>query len=189
MTSAQCQQTAEDSFDKGTVLSNQGKYDDAIKAFDKAIELDPQNETAWKTEGEIFHQNGKYNEAVQAYDKAIEIEPGDFGAWHNKGVDLDLLGKTNESKAALAKSGELLETYSHLVGISFLLAGKYNEALQAFDNDTKLANADEIVWYGKGLALDGMSKQNEAIKAYDKAIEIEPYFAEAWANMGFDKVL
>ena len=33
MTSAQCQQTAEDWFNKGNVLSDQGKYDEAIKAY------------------------------------------------------------------------------------------------------------------------------------------------------------
>lgn len=38
-TLAQCQQTAEDWVDKGTVLVQQGKYDEAIQAFDKAIEI------------------------------------------------------------------------------------------------------------------------------------------------------
>ena len=40
MTSAQCQQTAEDWFNKGNTLYDQGKYDEAIKAYDEAIRLD-----------------------------------------------------------------------------------------------------------------------------------------------------
>jgi tetratricopeptide (TPR) repeat protein len=38
---AQCQQTAEDWFNKGNALDFQGKYDEAIKAFDEAIRLNP----------------------------------------------------------------------------------------------------------------------------------------------------
>jgi tetratricopeptide (TPR) repeat protein len=41
MTSAQGQPTARDWFNKGVALDNQGKYDDAIKAYDEAIRLDP----------------------------------------------------------------------------------------------------------------------------------------------------
>jgi tetratricopeptide (TPR) repeat protein len=37
MTSAQCQQTAEDWLNKGVALASQGKYDEAIKAYDEAI--------------------------------------------------------------------------------------------------------------------------------------------------------
>jgi tetratricopeptide (TPR) repeat protein len=41
--SVQCQQTAGDWFDKGTILGFQGRYDEAIKAFDEAIRLDPKD--------------------------------------------------------------------------------------------------------------------------------------------------
>ena len=39
MTSAQCQQTAEDWNKNGVSLADQDKFDDALKAFDKAIRL------------------------------------------------------------------------------------------------------------------------------------------------------
>jgi len=37
--SAQCQQTAEDWVKKGNAFQSQGKYDEAIKAYDEAIRL------------------------------------------------------------------------------------------------------------------------------------------------------
>jgi tetratricopeptide (TPR) repeat protein len=40
MTSAQCQQTAEDWYNKGVTLDIQGKHDEAIKAYDAAISLE-----------------------------------------------------------------------------------------------------------------------------------------------------
>ena len=41
MTSAQCQQTAEDWYNKGNASFMQVKYNESIQCFDKAIKLDP----------------------------------------------------------------------------------------------------------------------------------------------------
>jgi tetratricopeptide (TPR) repeat protein len=73
MTSAQCQQTAEDWFNKGNALNSQGKYDDAIKAFDEAIRLDPNLAQAWFGKGLILQSLGRNNEANEALTKAKEL--------------------------------------------------------------------------------------------------------------------
>jgi len=49
--SASGQQTAEDWFNKGIALYLQNKYDEAIQAFDKAVEIDPQLAEAWNNKG------------------------------------------------------------------------------------------------------------------------------------------
>ena len=72
---AQCQQTAENWFDKGTALSNQGKYDEAIKAYDAAIKLDPNYAAAWNDRGIALDESGKYEEAIQAYNQTTSAHP------------------------------------------------------------------------------------------------------------------
>lgn len=49
--SATGQQIADEWNDKGIALGYQGKYDDAIAAFDKAIEIDPKHANAWIIKG------------------------------------------------------------------------------------------------------------------------------------------
>ena len=34
---------------------------------------------------------------------------------------------------------------------------------------------DSMAWEGQGLALDSLNKHDEAIKAYERAIEINPH--------------
>jgi tetratricopeptide (TPR) repeat protein len=53
------------------------KSDEAIKAFDKAIEINPQNSKAWNNKGLLLSNLNKSDEAIKAFDKAIEINPQD----------------------------------------------------------------------------------------------------------------
>ena len=62
-------------FIKGIALGNQGNYDEAIEAFDKAIELDPKWAMPWRDKGNALRKLGKPDEAIQALDKAIELNP------------------------------------------------------------------------------------------------------------------
>ncbi len=67
---------------------NLDKLDEAIKAFDKAIEIDAQYTYAWYNKGHVLELLDKFDEAIKAFDKAIEINPQYAKAWYNKGVAL-----------------------------------------------------------------------------------------------------
>ena len=58
-------------------LSRSGNYDESIKAYDKAIEINPQNSIAWDGKGDALLNSKKYEEAIKAFDKALEINPQD----------------------------------------------------------------------------------------------------------------
>ena len=51
------------------------QFDDAIKALDRAIELDPLRGGFWNEKGVILEQQGKFDEAKKCFDKAIETNP------------------------------------------------------------------------------------------------------------------
>lgn len=69
---------------KGMELYNQGKYGEAIRYYDKALEKDARYYKAWNNKGIAFHKQGKIKEAVKCYDKALEINPGYTESLYNK---------------------------------------------------------------------------------------------------------
>lgn len=58
---------------RGVALYNQGKYAEAIQAFEKAIALNPNNAAAWNNKGNVLINLGKYDEGIQALDKAKSL--------------------------------------------------------------------------------------------------------------------
>jgi Tetratricopeptide repeat. len=59
---------------KGGALNGQGKYDEAIKACDEAIRLDPNISEAWYNKGIALKALGRTAEADAAFAKAKELE-------------------------------------------------------------------------------------------------------------------
>lgn len=57
---------------KAQVFVNQGRYDEAISAFDEAIRLDPRNALVWNNKGNALKAIGKTTEANAAFDNANE---------------------------------------------------------------------------------------------------------------------
>jgi len=92
---------------KGLALYFLGKYEEAIKCYDKAIEIDPNDADVWNNKGDSMDSLGKYEEAITSYDKAIEIDPNDADVWNNKGDSMDSLGNNDEAKKCYDKSKEL----------------------------------------------------------------------------------
>ncbi len=57
---------------KGQALVQFGKPDEAIKVYNKAIEIDPPTSVSWFYKGNVLRDLGKYDEAQKAYDKAFK---------------------------------------------------------------------------------------------------------------------
>ena len=77
--------------DKGTVLRDQGKYDQALQAYEKSIELDPKIAYPWNGKGTVFHDQKRYYDAIKCYDKAIELNPQFEAAKNNREIALKRL--------------------------------------------------------------------------------------------------
>ena len=80
---------------------------EAIKAPDKAIEIDPQNDEAWSNKGNSLHKLGKLSEAIKSFDKAIEINPQNPTPWYNKGNTLNELNEPIEAIKSFDKAVEI----------------------------------------------------------------------------------
>ncbi len=93
-------------------LHDLGKYQEAIKCYDKVIELEPDDYAAYYNKGLALHDLGKYKEAIDCYDKAIEIKLDYANAYQNKGISLYCAGDESEAIKCWDKVAEYDEAQS-----------------------------------------------------------------------------
>ena len=62
-------------YQRGVVLQNDGRYDEAAAAFREAIATSPSAITAYADLGDVELSRGRFDEAVQAYRQLIAVYP------------------------------------------------------------------------------------------------------------------
>ena len=149
-------QTAEEWVKRGKEAKDDWDHDEAIKCFEKAIELYPDYAEAYFELGEIYAYWYEQDEkAIKYYDKAAELNPDYVFAFYTLGI---IYADRDE---------------------------QYEKAIKCFEKVIKL-NPDYAKAYNNmGLAYAEWDEQyDEAIKCFEKAIELEPDFADAYHNLG-----
>ncbi|NJM74088.1 MAG: tetratricopeptide repeat protein [Scytonema sp. RU_4_4] len=85
----------------GLALSAQGKPDQAIASYRKALQIDPNHANAHNNLGNALSAQGKLEDAIASYRKALQIDPNFAGAHCALGFALSNQGKLDEAIAEL----------------------------------------------------------------------------------------
>jgi tetratricopeptide (TPR) repeat protein len=191
ITSAQCQQTAEDWFNKGKDLDNQGKYADAIDAYHEAIIINPELggvrdflEAASVKYGEILLDDGNEVQAVASCNEAIKINPDNENAWlckarairsspYNFGVD-DAYEMADKAYGEVIRiNPDNADAWYERAHVLWTLE-KEDKSAKAYDEVIRINPQHDKAWNAKGEAHDRRGEYDEAVKAFDEAIRLEP---------------
>ena len=58
------------------------------------------------------------------------------------------------------------------------------EALEAYEKASSARAGDPRLWYKKGVALTMLRRFEESLVCYDRAIQLDPAYTDAWFNKG-----
>ncbi|MCP4228952.1 MAG: tetratricopeptide repeat protein, partial [bacterium] len=166
---------AEEWYDKGIDYVGEHEDEEAIKCFDKALELDPEYEDALRYKGYTLDDLGKYSEAIECYDKALEIDRGNTDLWKSKGFSYKSQGKYAEAIECFDKILEIDPEAIWAIGLTasvFEDQGKYTEAIVYYDKVLEVEQRDEEIWYNVGRCHSLLGDKEKAITNLEKAVEL-----------------
>jgi tetratricopeptide (TPR) repeat protein len=98
--------SAWDAFETGIQLYREGKADESIAAFSKAIEANPKA-IYYFHRGRSYRQIQHYQEALTDLTTAIEMDSTFAGAYFQRGMTFNKLGKKKKGQADIQKAAEL----------------------------------------------------------------------------------
>ena len=154
----------------GQALYRMGERLEAVKNFDRAIEIDANFADAHGNRANILADVGMPEEALKSFDRALALNPASTADWINRGAVLQGLGRLDEAIAsydkAIARQANFPEAYVNR-----------GNALK------EMGHADVA------LGQDAAAHFDAAEAAYSKAAELNARFAEAPAARGLLRLL
>lgn len=81
----------------GIALISENRYEEAIKYYDKILEINPNDEKALLNKGSVLIELDRIEEAIKYYERVIEINPNNVKALASKGIALAHLQEYNDA--------------------------------------------------------------------------------------------
>ena len=139
------------------------KYEEAIDNFDKAIDLNPNDDRYFYIRGLCYDELKKYEEAIDNFDKAIDLNPNDDRYFYFRGLCYYELDENEKAIQAFDASIEILSD----VGDYF-----YYRAKAKLDS-TEIYKINEIIEdLNKAVSLLDDSSFKEVV-LFDRALQFK----------------
>lgn len=172
--------------------ANAELYDEAIYHYQKAIDLNPDNEwtsIVCQALGALYAEiNGNTEAAIATYQAGLILDPNNYDLYISLGdiymaeYDLDKAVKTYCD--AINLNPEEYKGYSK-VGIALWEKDYIEEALVAYHKAVELKPDNEFAQNNLGiLYLDGLMDAEEALEYFEEAISLNPNYTLAYFNAG-----
>jgi tetratricopeptide (TPR) repeat protein len=176
-------QKAMEFFQKGNAAFLQGNYEEAIAAYDQAIEYKPDYYQAWSNRGSTLFQRRNYEEALQSYDRALELKSEYPEAWNNRGSVLVKMKQYQDALPSYKKALQLKPNYYEAwknLGLVWQEMEQPKKAIQAYKKALKIKPDYVDAWYNLAQLLQHLKKHQAALDAYQKVSQFAPEHIDTW---------
>lgn len=148
----------------------------AEETYQKAIEYWPKYWNAYNELGSFYFAQRRYEEAKQAYQTVLELAPDSSSGLVNSANVYLKLGELDKARNAyqqlLSRNGNSVRALAGLGTVQFYLRD-FPQAAETFKRATEINPDTPEPWSNLGDAYRQMASfEQEAVKAYDKAIEL-----------------
>ena len=154
--------------------SQLGQKDLALRAYQKAVEVNPYYWVNYNSIGSAYSELGQYGDALAAFRKMIELEPDNAFGYLNVGAVYFQQGKYDQcipffQKALLIQPHGLI--YSNL-GTAFFYLKRYAESVPMFEKAVEMNQNDPLLMGNLADAYRWSGQRDRANSTYEKSISL-----------------
>jgi arylsulfatase A-like enzyme/Flp pilus assembly protein TadD len=175
---------SEEPYESGVVLAGEGRFDQAVAEFKKALELAPEDPLIHAGLAHALEQKGDLADAARYCREALRLDPDNPRRLYDLGTVLGKQGNYEEAAEYLAKFTALNpEDVPALTNLGLVLArqNKLDEAMLHLSEAVRLRPEDGQVHLTMGGVLEENGRMKEAVAQYDQAVRLNPKRPD-WAN-------
>lgn len=171
--------------EQGIKYMQDENYEMAVKAFNDAIEAEPDNPVGYINFGHVLAHLNEDMRAKDFYEKALELDPKAATAYYGLG---NLLFEKAQYKQAIRQYTKAIDLglteadVYFMIGFSHVKREDFKLALPFLMRASELSPSDSDIAMQYGLALAELSQLEEAYQVFDGIYKSYPTHADALYN-------
>ena len=138
-------------------LLEEGRCQEAVGILRTAIEKDPYYAEPYYNLGLCYVRAGRYDEALKSFKEVVRI------------MDVLLKGHYGE----IPRLSLLIRSHGYMANI-YALRGEYDMAIEHFREAIKYAPSNPDLHYNLGITLKKAGRYEEAIREFERVLELKP---------------
>jgi tetratricopeptide (TPR) repeat protein len=159
-----------------------GRYESALRYLQKSMKLKTNEPETVRLIADCHYRLKDDNKAIENLQKVLELDPFD----ENARSLLLLLFRKNGNDIGMAEQYEKMiniygedEDWVRKAATIYLKNGQINEALSLFELYVQVDSSNAGMWYSVGMTYELKGESEAALRAYSKALALEPKVTEA----------
>ncbi len=165
------------------VLQKAGRLDEALSFYDKYKETP----LVLSQIGYIYLQKGQADFAKSAFDEAIEKDKNCLNAYIGLALYFRQQGDNAKALEILSETMQLTENPDSELCYQFAVQNRlcgFNDMALIWIEQALFRFETAVFLNEKGLILEALNRDYDAQKAYEKAVDLDSYIPDAYANLG-----
>ncbi len=157
---------------QGDLLVKEGRYEDAVFHYDRAIRTGSRPASAWTSKGVALKRLGQLDEALRCHNVALKLDPENEIAWCNKGDIYFRAGEMDKAVESYDKAISLRPKYAiawNNKGAALARMERFEEARRCHDEAVKLKPRYVAAWLNRGEVLARLGLRDEAERCLARA--------------------
>jgi tetratricopeptide (TPR) repeat protein len=153
-----------------------GKFSEAIRHYDAALELVPDNFRALHNKGLALFALNKFEKAIECYDHALKVSPNALHVKLNKAIALNSKSDFSGAKNLLDQIIELDPIKKEALNaraLSEFKLGLDTEGIQDLKNAIEIDSCYTMAWNNLGCFYLGLGELDSAIECFDQTLTID----------------
>ena len=170
---------------RGNLLMELGRHEEALASFDQALALMPAFPDALNNRGNALQELHRPAEALDSYDRALAIRPGYAEALSNRGNVLQLLNRTEEALLSYAQALAIRPDHTEaLTNQGNLLQGlrRHEEALASYARVLAITPDDVETLNSQATVLLDLRRFDAALLSFARALSSSPDYPHLFGN-------
>ena len=172
----------------GIALKQMGRLDEALRVFDKAVQLKPDDAELRKQLGVTLAAVGRPGDALLSFQHALQLDPHHWEASYQSAIVLHQLERFDEALLQANICDRLRPHHAATLQMRARVLRalrRYEDCLADNIRAHALDPADPLTCNNMGDALLWLDRYDEGLRWFDEALALRPDFIDVLLNKGF----